>query len=84
MTLTQEAKKHLLNICNDMQKAESFLLKETTIIGVKSNLSHAPEHTYINKANGEQMGIFEKRMGNDLCYLNNAIRSLKYFLTNNQ
>lgn len=81
MKLTKEAEGKLQNIVIDMQKAEKFLLKDSTIIGTISNLTHAKDCTWTNAATGQAAGTFNKHIGNDLCYLNNAIRSLQHFLT---
>ena len=84
MKLTLKQKSQLQTIFNNMQKSELFLLKDTTVIAIKSNLTNAKEDTWINKATGENSYQFNKQIGNDLCYLYNAIGSMQNFLNNNQ
>jgi hypothetical protein len=73
-------RKQLNNILGHMRKANDFLMKESTIIAVKSNATCMPEDTFINKKTGETCHIFTKQIGNDLCYLFNAINLLESFI----
>lgn len=73
-------KKQLENILSDLKESYNFLMKESTVILKKSNLTTIPESTYTNKLTGETFHSFTKEIGSDLCYLGNAIVKLTNFI----
>jgi len=70
------------SILFDLEKAEKFLLKETTIIAVERSVTSDKENTW--KSGDRVATTFNKNVGNDLCYLYNAKERLNLFLKSNK
>lgn len=75
--LSRKEKDLLLSALNDLSKAEKFILNDKTILGCRHKTIYGD--SFINK-NGEAIGVYNKHIGSDICYLFNAIRSLKNIL----
>lgn len=80
MKTTKKDKQKLENILADLKRTRDYILKDSTIFASKSSCTAMPEHTYINKKDGHQITVFNKHIGNNLCYLYNAIERLEYLL----
>lgn len=80
MKLTKKDRQSLENILFDLEKVERFIMADKTIVAKISNLTNAKENTWVNQETGESAYTFNKQIGSDLCYLDNAIRKIKYAL----
>lgn len=77
-SITKRDRRMLGDILLSMRKAQTFIKRDTTFVCKKSDLS-AGDDTFLNKK-GVSLVSINKEIGSDLCYLDNAIRSLENFL----
>lgn len=77
MPLNKKEKQSLESVLYDLKRAKNYILKDNTIIAGKTNITSMPENTYLNKKDGEQIVVFNKHIGTELCYLYNAIERLE-------
>jgi len=83
MALSKKQKLQLEQILIDIEKTERFLMKDSTLIAIKTNITAFPIDTFLNKETNEKYVSFTKNAGSDLCYMNNAKTALKRFLETN-
>jgi hypothetical protein len=79
-TITKRQRQCLEDILSNLKKVNEFLIKETTIVGTKTNLTGGKESTYINEFDNSKINAINKHIGSDLCYLGNGIDKLFNFL----
>jgi hypothetical protein len=81
--LTRKQQREILSIKSDLDRLSKYLFKDNTLIAMKCSLSAMPENLWENKKTGITAIEFNKLVGTELCYLQNAIQKIDYLILEN-
>lgn len=80
MKMNKKLKSTLESVLSNLETANKFIQKDSTIVAVETSLTAMLDETYINKMSGKAAATINKKAGSDLCYLSNAIEKIKWIL----
>lgn len=80
MKLTNKDRQQLEDILSRLNSVRNFIQRDNIVVATVTNLTAAPEDTFINKATGKQAIRLNKLVGSELNNLNHAIERMEWIL----